>query len=340
MHGTFILSKHQLTLLWYTYRTVVTLLIYTNIHLRRLIPHNDIQRIVASWGTPNSPTVDEARWPTDFSRDIIPIPCHSHNDYWRRVPLFDALAAGCTSIEADVWLTSNGLLVGHDPRSLTLQRTLASLYIDPLTKSLSHQNNNSTVLTNDSTGTSPRGIFDTQPSTPITLLIDIKTDGPKTFGAVLASLEPLRSQGWLTHFNGTTVIPGLVTVVGSGNTPFDLLATNTSYRDLFFDAPLDALWGEDTPTNSTIYTSENSYYASVSFEKSIGKLWKGIMTPMQIRTVQGQIQAASERGLKARYWDTPSWPRGQRGHVWDVLTRENVGILNVDDLEAASRYSW
>ena len=29
---------------------------------------------------------------------------HSHNDYWRDVPLYSALANGVRSIEADVWL--------------------------------------------------------------------------------------------------------------------------------------------------------------------------------------------------------------------------------------------
>ena len=69
---------------------------YFNIHLRRMIPHNDIERIVASWGAPGSPTQADAHYRTDFSRDITPIPCHPHNDYWRKVPLYDALAAGCT----------------------------------------------------------------------------------------------------------------------------------------------------------------------------------------------------------------------------------------------------
>lgn len=145
------------------------------------------------------------------------------------------------------------------------------------------------------------------------LLIDIKTDVPATLSAVFDSLEPLRARGWLTQFNGTSVIPGFVTVVGSGNTPSGLLATSTSYRDLLYNAPLDALWGEDSPANSTMYTSDNSYYDSVSFEKSVGKLWKGVMTPMQIRTVQGQIQAANER-----VW-TPGTEIRQAGLVGNVI---------------------
>ncbi|KAM0804561.1 PLC-like phosphodiesterase [Usnea florida] len=333
---------------------LTSLLIYYIIHLRRLIPPTDIEKAIASWGLSNYPTQFAANLPPDFSRDIVPIPCHSHNDYWRHVPLYDALAAGCTSVEADVWLSGNQLFVGHSQRSLTKERTLESLYIDPIVSILSSQNIPSEITTSDSTtstsssATNLNGVFDASPKTPLTLLIDMKTDGLSTFPAVLEHLEPFRSRGWLTHFNGSAVVPGLITVVGTGNTPFDLLIANTTYRDIFYDAPLEQLWGDDpTPINTLDqvligmkYTAENSYYASVSFQREIGALYHGMLSPTQVLTIRSQIQGARERGLKARYWDTPAWPVGRRDHVWDVLVREGVGALNVDDLQAAKERNW
>ncbi|KAL9065690.1 MAG: hypothetical protein Q9161_008076 [Pseudevernia consocians] len=336
---------------------LASLLVYYIIHLRSLIPRSDIQRSIDSWGLSNYPTQSIAILPTDFSRDITPIPCHSHNDYWRQVPLYDALAAGCTSVEADVWLSGNDLFVGHSQKSLTKKRTLETLYIDPIVSILSNQNtpgqSTSTNETSSSssalTGTTNlNGVFDASPNTPLTLLIDMKTDGASTFLVVLEHLEPFRSRGWLTHFNGSAVVPGLITVVGTGNTPFDLLIANTTYRDIFYDAPLEELWGDD-PTSITSYeqllvgmkyTAENSYYASVSLQKEIGSLWHGMLTPQQVLRIRGQVRGAQERGLKARYWDTPAWPVGRRDHVWDVLMREGVGALNVDDLEAAKERNW
>lgn len=332
---------------------LTALLIFFNIHLRRQIPRNDIQRIVAAWGAPGSPTEAEAHYPTDFSRDVIPIPCHSHNDYWRKVPLYDALAAGCTGVEADVWLTDNDLLVGHSTGSLSSARSLTSLYIDPLMSILNHQNPPVTFQTSTSSdpeqntatsNASPiNGVFETNPATSLVLLIDVKTDGTATIPIVIQQLQALRSQGYLTYFNGSAIIPGPITVVGTGNTPFDLLTSNTTYRDIFFDAPLDQLWGDNgiTPTNnSVLYTAENSYYASVDFDKAIGKPWHGSLAPSQVDTILGQARAASAKGLKARYWNTPSWPVGVRDHIWDVLEREEVGMLNVDDLTAASQRNW
>ena len=325
------------------------MLIYFNIHLRRQIPRNDIQRIVASWGAPGSLTQAEKHYPTDFSRDIIPIPCHSHNDYWRKVPLYDALEAGCTGVEADVWLTNDDLLVGHSTGSLTSARSLTSLYIDPLISIMAHQNprltfQNTTTSTPQSNSTtnsaSLNGVFDTNPATSLTLLIDVKSNGTSTFPVILQQLEPLRSRGYLTYFDGSAVIPGPITVVGSGNTPFDLLISNTTYRDIFFDAPLDQLWGENAPSNASFYTSENSYYASVNFASAIGKPWHGSLEPQQVDTILGQSGAAAAKGLKARYWNTPAWPVGVRDHIWDVLEKEGVGMLNVDDLTSASQRNW
>ena len=57
-------------------------------------------------------------------------------------------------------------------------------------------------------------------------------------------------------------------------------------------------------------------------------------------TILGQAGAATARGLKARYWNTPAWPISARDHIWDVLEKEGVGMLNVDDLTSASKRNW
>jgi len=59
-----------------------------------------------------------------------------------------------------------------------------------------------------------------------------------------------------------------------------------------------------------------------------------------MRIIRGQIRGAHRRGLKVRYWDLPAWPLGLRNHIWDVLIREGVDILNVDDLRSVSKMAW
>lgn len=285
------------------------------------------------WGKPGSGTEELSWYPTDFLRDVLPIPCHSHNDYWRRVPLFSALWAGCTGVEADVWLINGDLLVGHNPASLQVNRTFQNLYVNPLVDILTHQNPTTSFYNG-----AGNGVFDTDASQTLVLLIDLKTNGHTTWPWVIKQLEPLRERDWLSYYANGTFHQRAITVVGTGNTPFDLIlaanATAPFRRDAFFDAPLDKL------ANST-FDSSNSYYASVSFFKSIGLVfWKGEPSPGQLVKIRSHIAEANDRGLKSRYWEMPAWPIHVRNKVWEVLVEEGIAMLNVDDLKAAKEEDW
>ncbi|MEI6325277.1 MAG: hypothetical protein WCO91_07500 [Gemmataceae bacterium] len=59
---------------------------------------------------------------------------HAHNDYLHKRPLLEALEQGFDSVEADVFLKNGKLLVGHFDFALSADRTLASLYLVPLSK--------------------------------------------------------------------------------------------------------------------------------------------------------------------------------------------------------------
>jgi len=56
-----------------------------------------------------------------------------------------------------------------------------------------------------------------------------------------SQLSPLRDKGYLTHFNGTDIVERPITVVGTSIATFERLTGNETYRDVFFDAPLDEL---------------------------------------------------------------------------------------------------
>lgn len=299
--------------------------------------------IFADWGEPGTGTASLAWYPTDFLRDVIPVPCHSHNDYWRKVPLFSALHAGCTGVEADVWLFDDDeeLYVGHDRAALTPYRTLQSLYVDPLVQILT-QNNPQTPFYN---GTHRRGVFDTDPDQTLVLLIDLKTDGAKTLAQVQAQLEPLRAGNWLTYVEDEVVHQRQITVVATGRTPFATLMRNSTRRDVFFDAPLNELYDDpDLPGTEDdgvpfVYNATNSFYASVNFRRAIGTAWAGL-SEKQLRLIRGQIKGAHKRGLKVRYWNTPAWPVAIRNRIWHTLMAEGADYLNVDNLKAATRRRW
>lgn len=313
---------------------------FTAVLIHRLTPEptrNGLHEIVNHWQAENPTCEIPASRYEHFSRDIEPVPCHSHNDYMRRVPLYQALEAGCISVEADIWLQDDerfvrDLYVGHNLKGLEPLATLQKLYIDPLVGILEHQNAHSG---GQSSGhpKRPYGVFDTSPETSLVLLLEFKTDAKETWSIVQEQLEPLWQRGMLTSWNGTTkkITQRPITVVGTGNAPFDLIIANSTQRDIFFDAPLDEL-------NST-YTPENSYYASASFQKRVGKFF---FQPSwsQTRRVKSQVAAASRYGLKARYWDTPSWPIARRNRIWNMLVESGIGVLNVDDVVSAGRWNW
>jgi hypothetical protein len=306
--------------------------------------------------------------PLDLTKDVTPVHCHSHNDYWRRIPLYEALAYGCTGVEADVWLFDEELFVGHNTNALTKNRTFRSMYVDPLVEMLDHQN----AVNDYTTPATPlkNGVFAKEPTQTLVLLVDFKNNGSDIYPVVDAQLSALREKNYLSYFDGEKVVPGPITVVATGNAPFDLITADSTYRDIFFDAPLDRLYEDpDSPSayqsdpskftgqhpsldkresgqgsvgtdDDSVFDSTNSYYASVNFKKTVGFIWWGRLSAKQMKLIRGQIQGAKVRGLMARYWNTPNWPIGLRNHVWDVLVREGVDYLNGDDLKGMTKGDW
>ncbi|KAF5521956.1 Altered inheritance of mitochondria protein 6-like protein [Colletotrichum aenigma] len=282
-------------------------------------------------------------WLNNATFHATPAHCHSHNDYWRPVPLFSALSVGCIGIEADVWLKDGDLLVGHDTPSLSPTRTLKSLYLDPLEEILDAQNRKVTER-----NATKRGVFSLQDDAQIILLIDVKTDAKETWPVVLRQLEPLREKQYLTSHNSSassdakTHLAAPLIVVGTGNLDMATLVANHTdatttyheYHDTFLDAPLN-----DLPTTKTNYNTTNSVYASASFKQAIGSVRLGF-SRTQREKLRSQVQAAKSLGLQPRYWDIPDWPLKYRDYIWTELRAEGVEILSVDNVKHVTGGVW
>lgn len=302
--------------------------------------------------------------PHNVTSGVGPLPCHSHNDEWRTYPLYTALSAGCTSIEVDVWLFDGveNIYVGHDARDLTVNRTLSGMYIQPLVEMLDninarqsqrilddiladrdgHQQSNNATLQGNQQNENPayqskHGVFLASPNTALILLLDYKSAGPPLHAAIHAHLTPLREKNYLTYYSTTTgtLIPGPITVVATGNAPFDLIqgatASDSGKRDIFFDAPLRQLPSENEANKYNISTT---FMASSSFPSAVGRLFWPFhrLSKTQLEKIRSQVRAARDKGLVSRYWGTPGWPRGVRDYVWKVLVEEGIGVLCGDDV--------
>lgn len=231
------------------------------------------------------------------------------------------------SVEADVWLYSDTLYVGHEASALTSTRTFDSLYIQPILDTLRRENPTSQFVT----GTTRNGVFDTASTQTLYLWVDVKTNGEQTWPYVVKALQPLRDAGYLTTYNssgGVTQRP--VTVIGTGNTPLDQVQP-VQQRDYFWDAPIPTLG-----TTFSNITASVSPIASTDFVPQFGTINGTGFNETQLALLRSQIATAAAKGIKVRYWDTPGWPISTRNAVWTTLVEEGVGLLNADDLAAAS----
>ncbi|KZZ87617.1 PLC-like phosphodiesterase, TIM beta/alpha-barrel domain protein [Ascosphaera apis ARSEF 7405] len=307
-----------------------------------------------------------------LTRGVRPVACHSHNDYWRPYPLYSAIHAGCIGVEADIWLYENDLYVGHTTSTLRPNRTFDNLYVNPLVEILDARNpqrqqqqQQQQQHSGQENREPPNGVFTEAPHQTLVLLVDFKMNGDETWPYLMKQLDPLRERGYLTYFNGTTRVEGPVTVVGTGNAPFHLIVENSTYRDVFYDAPLAYLPllpdidetqtqssssdDQNSTTSSSLSTKPpplppfdftNSYYASASFKKFIGTCWAWMLTNSQLDTIRLHVNSAHKRGLFVRYWSSPGFPHGFRNRLWRLMIQEGVDLLNTDDLVAATSRDW
>lgn len=211
------------------------------------------------------------------------------------------------------------------------------MYLEPLRRILENQNSHF-----PSSDGSWRGIFDRDPQQTVVLLVDHKTPGPETFAELYTQLQPLRDLGYLTFWTGTEKIMRPLTIVVTGNAPFEAVtALSETHRDVFWDAHLERLPSRDddftTDPPTFKYNQSNCHYASTKFRNAILYKWGENSRPPPT-TPQGEdifathVEQAAARGLLARYWDTPVGPRNLRDIVWRVLVDAKVGLINMDDM--------
>ncbi|KAF4454159.1 Altered inheritance of mitochondria protein 6 [Fusarium austroafricanum] len=274
--------------------------------------------IVHPWIDTAAATIGVGHWLSDSTRTTQPVRCHSHNDYLRNVPLLDAISAGCPSVEADIWNEDDDLYVAHRHFQLKANHTLESLYINPLLSIFDRQKD--TFSTVDGP---PAGVFESDPDRPLVILIDFKTLGNATWKTLQRQLEPLRSRNLLTHFNGKTIVPGPVVIVGTGNAPFNEITANNTYRDVFYDAPLDLL--ADT---SQIWPNPNRAQAKNS-EVPDKCTEQGVVPSnlerRQIRTYQEEENDTSHKYYSYNSYYASAHFKKAVGHVWGSrLTQEQL----------------
>lgn len=233
-------------------------------------------------------------------KQATPLPrAHAHNDYVHTRPLLDALEQGFCSVEADVFLVGEKLLVGHTRLDLRPERTLEKLYLAPLRERVKANGGR---------------VYRAGPA--FYLLIDVKTEAKATYSAVDKQLA--RYGDMLSVTRDGKHRAGAITVVISGNRDQETI-THQKVRYAGIDgrpADLDS----ETPAHRMpwISTSWGSLFR-----------WKGDgpMPAEEREKLKDFVSKAHKHGRMARFWATPDKPE-----LWKELLAAKVDLLNADKL--------
>ena len=243
--------------------------------------------------------------------EVVPLlHAHAHNDYLHGRPLLDALDHGFTSVEADVFLVGDKLCVAHEPNAVRPERTLQSLYLEPLRQRM--QAHGGHVYRADAR---------------FLLLIDLKTAAAPTYQRLHDILTAYREV--LTSFSPQGRREGAITVIVSGNRPLELMRSQQA-RYAGYDGRLTDL-DSDAPAALVPMISDlwSRYFT-----------WRGdgAMPDGEKQKLGAIVQKAHAQGRLMRFWATPDTPSPARDAVWRELLSAGVDLINTDDLQGLQEF--
>ena len=246
--------------------------------------------------------------PPTLGAQVIPLAnAHAHNDYEHARPLADALEHGFTSVEADIWLVDGQLLVAHDRDKVDTARTLESLYLAPLRKSIQQHGGS---------------VYSTR--SPLTLLIDIKSDSLATYVALDSVLRHYADI--LTIFADTLVITGPVVAVMSGERALGMVR-NAHVRYAGLDGRLAHL------DSARSYPARIMPLISDNWDQVTKWKGEGPPPPTLRADLARIVSRAHANGQRVRFWATPDTEP-----VWRVLREANVDLIGSDNLDALRQW--
>ncbi|MEL6796368.1 MAG: hypothetical protein AAFO89_06035 [Planctomycetota bacterium] len=235
----------------------------------------------------------------DHSRpETATLPIHSHNDYEHSEPLWAALRSRARSIEIDVFPGEGTLLVAHDRDEVRADRTIDTMYLDPLRQRM------------ETLG----GVYPHQPDEqPIILLIDFKAEPERCLALLVERTRPLKR--FLARRDENGVFRGAIVICVSGVVPRDSIRSLPS-RDIFIDGRLADLDSEPCDSMPLISSRWSDTFA-----------WNGTgpIPPAELERLRAIVRAAHDHDAMVRFWAAPYIPA-----AWDTLLSAGVDLINTD----------
>ncbi len=246
--------------------------------------------------------------PVDGAEATLPTPlarAHSHNDYEHERPLLDALSYGFCSVEADVWLVDGELLVAHDRDKVQPGRTLESLYLKPLRER---------VVANSGR------VYRDGPQ--FTLLIDFKSDADTTYEELKTVLA--KHENILTRFESGSIHTNAITIIISGNRPFEKVKSET-VRLAAIDGRLSDL-DSLPPADLMPLISDN-------WQNHFKWRGDGEIPAVELDKLKELVSEVHNAGRRIRFWGSPDVPSS-----WAVQNEVGADLINTDKLRSLEEF--
>jgi len=217
---------------------------------------------------------------------------HSHNDYENPVPLRTAYDAGFGSIEADIFLYKNKLLVAHEEKELNNKRSLENLYLKPLQSYIEKQ----------------KGFVYSDTTKHLQLLIDIKTDSIATLNKLIAVLQ---------HYPTLINNPSLKIVITGGRPVADLFPSYPAY--ILFDGNLGTEYSKASLAKIAMLSSSFRNYSA----------WNGngLIPEKEKKLLTNEIEKAHSLHKPVRFWASPDIT-----NAWYQLMELKTDFINTDHI--------
>jgi alkaline phosphatase len=223
---------------------------------------------------------------------------HSHNDYQQAEPFFAAYGLQYGSIEVDVILSDDELLVAHTTKDVSQKRTLEDLYLKPLSQNVKANN----------------GYPYADQSRKLILMLDVKSDAVATINKFI---DLLMKYPELTHGHNLTLLI-------SGNKPDP--STYISYPSyLWFDGLLDTHYSKEALTHVAMLSGNFINYSG----------WKGNgnIPEKDKAALKKAIDKAHALKKEVRIWNAPDIIEG-----WELLTDLDVDFIDSDSIKALAQF--
>lgn len=242
------------------------------------------------------------------TRPVVPLTnVHAHNDYMHEHPLFDALACGICSVEADIHLVNGELLVAHELYAVKPGRTLQSLYLEPLRQRI--KQNGGRVF--------PNGPV-------VVLLIDVKTPFDETYPMLRKVLGDYRDV--LTTWTDGHRQDGALMAIITGNRKQAVIAAENP-RLCAFDGEMSDL---DTNPPAELVPWISHQWTRTFKWKAKGEAPMPEAERQKLREI---VAKAHQQGRKVRFWGGPD-----NLAAWTEERADGVDILNTDHLRECADF--